>query len=119
MSDYPGLTTWLAFGERGISSEAIVHKLAFDKEPSRPHSYPHDPDDFRRCELALRSIFGLRQQLHRMAEVSPVWAALVARWDELATLMEEECPDIWGKNPRGQAPRAYAIMQDIRKSVMS
>jgi hypothetical protein len=116
MTNYPGLTTWLAFGERGISSEAIVHKLAFDREPSSRHCYPYDPDDFRRCELVLRQVFGLRHKLHVMADVSPVWAGLVARWDELVALMEEECPDVWDRYPRGAAPRAYKIMQDIRKA---
>ena len=114
LTDPPGLVHWLAFGERGISSEAIVHKLCFDRSP-RPGSYPYDPSDFRRCELLLRAVPILRLALPQMAEVSLVWAALVARWDELVALIEEEIPGAWdGSN--GSAPRAYKIMAEMREA---
>jgi len=111
----PSITSWLAFGERGISSEAIVHKLVYGKT-GRPRAYPYDPDDFRRCELLLRWEPLLRLQLHHMAEVDAVWAGLVARWKEIVELMEQECPGVWETRPRGSAPKAYALMQEIRKA---
>lgn len=113
--DPPGLTNWLAFGERGISSEAIVHKLCFDQTP-RPGSYPYDPADFRRCELLLRAIPILRLSLPQMSELGPVWAGLVANWDRLVSTMEEECPGVWERYPSGSAPRAYSIMTAIREA---
>lgn len=47
---------WLARGERGISSETIVSRLSGIPVGTYRWSsnYPHDPADFRRCELLLR-----------------------------------------------------------------
>lgn len=111
----PAITSWLAFGERGISSEAIVQKLVYGRV-ERARAYPYDPADFRRCELLLRWEPLLRLQLHHMAEVDAVWAGLVARWQEIADLMEQECPGVWETGTRGAAPKAYAIMQEIREA---
>jgi uncharacterized protein (UPF0335 family) len=46
-------------------------------------SYPHNADDWGRCERFLTKAV-LHPQLHRMAEVNAYWKALVERWDEIA-----------------------------------
>ncbi|MBG6085850.1 hypothetical protein [Zhihengliuella flava] len=103
--EHPGLERWLNYGERGVSSNAIVQYLVHGKVPAGFND-PADPSDFRRCELLLTAVPSLRQQFHRMAEVSPRWAALVERWGEIAALVEEEYPT-------GRGPRAYALMRDL------
>ncbi|MGV0785195.1 hypothetical protein [Mycolicibacterium sp. XJ775] len=105
--DLGHFTVWLASGERGISSEAIVSQLTGQKV-GRGFRYgadhPYDPDDFRRCEQLLKA-YPLARLLfpEAMRERSEVWARLVDRWDELAELIEA-----------GATDRAYALMRELR-----
>lgn len=105
-------TRWLATGERGVSSEAIVARLTEDDlwPPSRGGNHPYDPGDFRRCELLLREVPQARPMLWRMQAESPEWAALVDAWDELVALAESEgvfTSSYW------YAPLTYARMRQI------
>ncbi|WP_102158696.1 hypothetical protein [Zhihengliuella halotolerans] len=103
--EHPGLERWLNDGERGVSSNAIVQYLVHGKIPAGFND-PADPSDFRRCELLLKAVPSLRKQFHRMAEVSPRWAALVERWGEIAALLEEEYPT-------GKASRTFELMRNL------
>lgn len=103
---------WLIHGEHGLSSEAIFHHLLLGCHGVDRYHYPHDPDDFRRCELLLRAVPELRPLLPRMAGVGPEWAALVSRWDELAELLESECPGAYRGIRSGRAPLCYAAMRE-------
>jgi hypothetical protein len=114
----PSLTSWLMFGERGASSEAIVMKLVYGRV-NGGFNDPADAGDFRRCELLLRQVPELRAEFPKMAEVSTRWAALVDRWDELVSLLEEEVPDVWERNGYrrgGQAPKTYELMRNIERN---
>lgn len=106
----PDLIAWLANGERGISSETIVEVLT-DTPCSRGwgRDHPADPDDLWRCERLLRAVPLLRVKFPLMASVSPQWAGLVKRWDELVKLLEEESGGVeyWS------APKTYKAMQEI------
>lgn len=106
----PNINEWLAHGERGISSEAIVSHLTGINVGSRrwPSNHPSDPDDLRRCVMLLKAAPEIRPELHRMAEVSEVWKKLVAEWDELVALMWTE---VATKNKR--APKCYERMRAI------
>ena len=89
---HPGLIAWIRSGERGLSSEAIVDHLARHPLASARGriSHPYDPADLRRCVLLLDAVPTLRPLMPRMADVSPEWAALVARWDELEDSLRRE-----------------------------
>jgi hypothetical protein len=103
---------WHLNGEKGISSDAIFDRLYFGRtNPRWSHNWPHDPDDFRRCELLLREVPELRGRLPEMAAVHPVWARLVERWDEITALMEEEVPGVF-EGTRGQCPRSYSLIRE-------
>jgi hypothetical protein len=107
--------SWLLHGERGASSETIVTHLTGVPITQRS-SHPYDPSDFRRCERLLRAVPAAAIDLHRMSDLSPVWARFVAAWDELVALGESEAPGIFGSaNGRGSASRMYARMQEIRQ----
>ena len=103
MSDIVGLsaaaTEWLVSGEQGLSSKAMFHRLVLGRRV-RPFDYPHDPDDFRRCELLLREVPGLRERLPAMASAHPYWAALVRSWDRIVKTMEDESPGVFERPPR-------------------
>lgn len=109
---------WIAHGERGLSSEAIVRRLTGVHLSGRYWSgtdHPADPSDFRRCEMLLRQVPLARLTFPLMRDVSPVWARFVDAWDDLVALAEEECPGIFDGEPRGRsAPRLYERMQEIR-----
>lgn len=101
--------------DMGLSSETMLARLVHG-DPGRRH-HPHDPDDFGRCERFLRRNPHLRERLPFMADVSPEWAALVPRWNDIAALMEEEVPGCFDSPDRwGRAPRAYALMRELLDS---
>lgn len=103
---------WLASGARGLSSETLFTFLTgVDAEGDHGHNYPHDPADLRRCRLLLDQCPELVSCLPRVANAHPVWAALVARWDELCAVMDEENPE-W-RQGRGSGPKTYALMKEI------
>jgi hypothetical protein len=110
--------SWIGRGERGLSSEAIVHRLTGVNLSGRRWSgtdHPADPSDFRRCELLLRQVPLARLMFPLMRDVSPTWARFIDEWDDLVALAEEEAPGIFDGPPRGSAPRLYERMQDIRQ----
>ncbi len=76
-----GLTAWLASSQTGASAKSIVAHLTGHGE--QDGAYPHDADDFARCERLLGMVPSLRPDLPRMAEVNAYWAAIVPRWDEI------------------------------------
>lgn len=80
-------TSWLASGERGMSSEAIVSRLTGARVGRYSNGdHPWDTGDFRRCEQLLEAVPLARVAFPLMADVSPQWAALVPVWDEIAAL---------------------------------
>lgn len=83
-------TKWLASGERGISSNTLFSVLTgVDAKSDWGMGHPHDPADFRRCRLLLEQVPELRPMLPKMCDVSPVWAALVARWAEISACIDQ------------------------------
>ena len=101
---------WLLTGEVGSSSKAMAaHLCGF---PCSGHT-PSDPGDFARCIVLLESVPELRAELHRMAEVSVAWAALVARWGEIeATYRGEEQSHCW-RYGRWSAPKTMKLMREV------
>ena len=105
---------WLAHGERGISSEAIVtHLTGINVGSSRwSQDHPHDPSDFRRCQLLLEAVPLARLAFPSMATRSPQWARLVEAWDEIHATSEEEVPG-YLQGREGAAPRTYRLMRRV------
>ena len=101
---------WIATGHVGMSSECMALWLAFG-ERSRMPLAPADPADLDRCLRLLAAAPGLRERLPRMAEVSPRWAALVSRWDEVEASHLAEVGLGWSK--ANSAPKTYALMRSI------
>lgn len=107
---------WLASGERGSSSNAIFARLtgfATEERGYRDGSpVPRDPADLRRCRLLLEQVPALEPEFRkRMARASLKWKALVAAWDVLCKLMDEETPD-W-RNGSGRAEKTYSLMKSL------
>ena len=98
---------WLAGGDSGASSKAICHHMLGMKSDG---SFPWDPSDLGRCLRLLELFPEWKPRIREMARYSPQWAALVARWDELAEMMADEVGIDWSKGKR--APRTYDAMKD-------
>lgn len=100
---------WRASWDTGISSATIwsvcMDRRAFSDLPVG--DVPQDPDDFGRCYRLLRAFPEWRAKLPRVADLYPAWKPLVARWDDLTRLYEEELPT-------GSAPRLFALLQELR-----
>jgi len=92
MSLQANVLAWLARGERGLSSETIAFRAIGER--ARWESEPFDSDDFRRCLLLMERAPEVRAELPRIAELSPIWAKLVAHWDELTKLAYQEAKEL-------------------------
>jgi len=105
---------WLANGERGPSSDAMVHAFtgrSVGCRYTRPtDDYPCGPGSLHGCVRLLDQHPWARQFLGLVADLGPTWAALIDGWDELEQLLREE-------TPTGMCPRTYArINQIIRET---
>lgn len=114
----PGLseaaTKWLASGERGISSNFIFTSLTGIDAMGGWHAergcHPHDPADFRRCQLLLEQVPELQATFHKMAMLNNVWDRLVAAWTAIIEALDEESPG-WREGQGRSAPNAYDIIK--------
>lgn len=105
---------WLVSGEHGISSEALFNRTLLDQVNTQwLTNYPHDPDDFRRCQLLVRAVPEVRERLSLMGDQGPEWARLVEHWDEITTSLESEVPGVFGSRIGGNAPRTYKLMRSF------
>jgi hypothetical protein len=108
---------WLAVGEQGRSSCAMFLKFTGVKPDYIAHlrddDYPRDSGDLRRCLLLIDQVPEFRERVAEMAECSPEWAALVSAWNELAGLMETECPSWRDPDTTGSAPKTYKLMRGV------
>ncbi len=103
-------TDWLASGERGISSEAIVSHLTGQRvgRYRLRDDHPYDVGDLNRCVKLLDQHPVAKLVFPEMASRSSEWAALVEIWDELVALLREEL-----KGCMGRAPRTYVRMREV------
>lgn len=100
--------------DTGLSSKAIArHMLGLPEGGYGAWAYPCDPGDLGRCLRLLVNIPEWKPRIHEMASHGPIWAALVARWDDLAASMEAEVGIDWTKGK--SAPRTYELMRKIRE----
>lgn len=112
LQNLPGLLRWLANGERGVSSNSIVqHLTGLQTLRGWELDIPHDPDDLDRCLQLLEAVPALRLNLPQMATASPLWAALIERWDEIEASHLDEVGLRWTK--AGSAPKTYDLMRSV------
>ena len=103
---------WLAYGERGLSSEAIMYRLTGGSGRYGRYDHPWDPADLRRCLLFLdqHPEAGLLFKV-AMRGASKEWDRLLGVWDELVATLTEEVPNWREHRAWGSAPRTYALMK--------
>ena len=100
---------WIRSNDTGVSSKAIWSRMTMlPLYDSSSRSAPRDPSDFGRCYRLLLLFPEWRARMGEMAMVTPQWAKMVERWDEMTALYEEEAPT-------GKAPKLYDLMREIWK----
>ena len=97
---------WLASLDTGISSATIWSVMTGRPSPFQRVGTPSDPSDFGRCYRLLKAFPLWRRRLPEVAFAWPAWAALIASWDELTALFEEE-------EPTGTATKLYARLKEL------
>ena len=104
------LLKWVLAGDTGASSKTIV-RIAVGVKPAKGDYFdaPYDPSDFGRCYRLLKQFPELKKKMHVVAKKCEAFAPLVAHWDELTALWEEE-----SNNGTGRAPKLYARMKELR-----
>jgi hypothetical protein len=110
MSAQQQVIEWLASGETGTSSKTMAFYLGFGVRP-KDASYPLDPADFDRCLRLLEAVPALREQIPRLAMLSPEWERLAKRWDEVEKCHLYEVGLGWSKARK--APVTYALMHEV------
>lgn len=108
---------WLASGDRGVSSNTIFETITGINTGEKRQDYPYDPADFRRCLRLLDACPEFKPLLCKMKGVSPVWRALVDRWDDLQKVFEKEAPPNWRNGGIWSAPKTYKLMREIIEGV--
>lgn len=100
---------WLLSGDTGISSKTICAVMTGSKKAdSFGPDVPHDPSDFGRCYRLLQNFPEWRARLPEVAAAYPIWGPMVAAWDELTALYEQE-----KQNKSGMAPKLYERMRTL------
>lgn len=103
---------WLANGERGNSSETIfTHLTGVTANLGSRNSHPRDPADLRRCRLLLEQVPALEPEFRKRMGRLKNWKALIAEWDNVCKLMDEETPN-WREGV-GRASKTYAFMKSL------
>jgi hypothetical protein len=112
MTDVERRTAWLKLHDSGLSSCCIADKMCGMVPTGH---YPHDGDDFGRCERLLILYPCWRARLGEMSSVNGHWAALVARWDEVAEAWRHdvELSRTKGRNAKRDEWKCYDLMRSI------
>lgn len=113
MSRERDILQWLTTDDTGTSSKTLAYRALGMRW--RGEDVPVDPADLNRCLLLMERVPWVRLYLPDMAQVSPRWAALVARWDEVEKSFIEEVGLNWER--ARSAPRTYDLMQSILDAV--
>lgn len=110
LTDVERRAEWLKLRDNGMSSECMAEKMC-----GLPcdGSYPHDGDDFGRCERLLILYPAWRERMSEMASVNEVWAALVARWDEIAEAWRHDTELYRTKGRKAKGWKCYDLMRSI------
>lgn len=79
---------WALTGDTGASSLALARRMMGLESSESPH--PQDCQDLLRCVQLLDAVPEFRQNLDKMASLSPAWAGLVHQWPTLEASLRSE-----------------------------
>lgn len=111
----PRLADWLASGDTGTSSKAIMLWLSARKVADTwGADTPSDAGDFGRCMRLLERIPEWKPRMAEMAEAGGLWPTFSKRWPELTRVYLDECGGkVPAKGDRINCPRTYALLKKV------
>lgn len=109
----PRLADWLASGDTGSSSKAIMLWLGAGKTGGNwgPDT-PSDVGDFGRCIRLLECIPEWKERMPEMAGAGGLWPTFSKYWPDLtATYLAENGGTFPAKGSSEKCPRTYAMLK--------
>jgi hypothetical protein len=112
----PRIAEWLASGDTGSSSKAIMLWLSAGvKESEWGASTPSDPSDLGRCLRLLDRMPEWKARMPEMAGAGGLWPTFAERWSEIEASFLSECG---GKLPAKddyswKAQKTYDLMRQV------
>lgn len=107
---------WLANGDVGLSSLAIVQRLTGitmtvnGAWKNGCEDTPKDPGDISRILAMFDMVPAARAYLSLMGDVSADWETIVRHWDEIEEQYRQE-----EHNPSGCAPKTYRMLKHLKE----
>lgn len=107
---------WLANGDVGLSSLAIVQRLtgitmtANGTRKNGCEDTPIDPGDISRILAMFDMVPAARAYLSLMSDVSADWETIVRHWSEIEEQYRQE-----EHNPSGCAPKTYRMLKHLKE----
>lgn len=103
---------WLAEGERGMSSDAMCKAIWGGVPAGAGDHHPRDVGDLSRC-IAMVDATQPGDRIQLAATISPVWAEIVAVWEELRATFGREAAE-----RAGASPKVFAETADLLRTVL-
>lgn len=113
LSEAHRVLEWLFNDRTTTASRAMAARLA-GIEVSNPYDracHPQDPADFRLCLDVLVRMPEWRDRVPELRSLSPAWASLVGRWNDVAASIERETAA--GGEAARRMPLTYALMKEL------
>jgi len=106
------ILNWFVSGKVGLSSKTMACEVVgLPQDKNWGICHPLDPDDFNRCLLLLKDVPEVRDHFDKIAQLSDVWASIIARWDVIEKCFIDEVGFDWSKG--NKASKTYNLMQEI------
>jgi hypothetical protein len=110
MTDLERRAAWLQMHDNGLSSECIADRMC---DLPLTGAYPHDGDDFGRCERLLVLYPDWRRRLNEMRAINPIWDVLVEYWDEIALAWRHDVDLSRHARAPGGDWRCYDVIRSV------
>lgn len=109
------IAEWLASGDTGISSKAIMLWLsARVTDKTWGAGTPSDPSDLGRCLRLLDRIPEWKARIGEMAEAGGLWPTFARRWSEMEeSFIAEAGGSLPAKGVQWSAPKTYDLMKSV------
>lgn len=109
------IAEWLASGDTGISSKAIMLWLSAGvTDKTWGAGTPSDPADLARCLRLLERIPEWKDRIGEMAEAGGMWPTFARRWAEMeASFIAEAGGALPAKGANWSAPQTYQLMKNV------
>lgn len=83
IKDYEQIFEWTQKGNIGISSNTMLFAITGKSVYGDSRDIPGDWSDFNRCMELVSTVDIVNKNIHKVAEVYPMWKPIIREWDVL------------------------------------